>query len=402
VATQEFGIRYGSKVVVLAGPGNNGGDGYVVASVLARRGAAVSVVPFGAPRSEPARQHAFAAASLSGIVPDEVDLVVDAVFGVGARPGVPAAVTAWRDRGHPVLALDLPSGVDADTGEADSGALAADVTVAFHSLKPGHLLGDGPDRCGRVRVVDIGLVGGSPSYLLAEASDAPRPARRRRAHKWAAGSVLVLGGEAGMVGAAVMAAKAALRFGAGAVGLATPDPTTAQILAPEILAHDIGDPPSRYDVWVVGPGLGPGYPDLVAHAHRRSGPTVIDADALRPGVLEGGHPDIVLTPHDGELLRIGPGSTESTLLRKGNPTIIDGDVPWIVATGGPELATIGTGDVLAGMIGALLARGLPGPVAARSAAFWHGTAAASRLARTGFVTADTLLDEVGRFAWGDS
>lgn len=402
VAVTRFGIGYGSNVVVLAGPGNNGGDAYVVASVLARRGASVSLVPFGSPGTDAARHHAAVAKAVSRIPSSEPDLVIDGVYGAGSRPGVPSEVAKWGVRGAPILALDLPSGLEADSGVAGDGTLRAEVTVAFHSLKPGHLLGDGPDHCGELVVADIGLEGGEPAYRVAEESDAPRPARTRDAHKWSAGSVLVIGGADGMIGAAVMAARSALAFGAGAVGVATPDVHLAQSLAPELLAYSIDDLPARFDVWVVGPGLGRAYPDLVAHAHDRTGPTIIDADALGPRSLRVAHSDIVLTPHAGELRRMGDESTEATLLRKGSPTIVDGDVPWIINTGGRELATIGTGDVLAGMIGALLGRGLPGPEAARSAAFWHGVAGRSLLAREGFVTAAALASEVGRYAWADA
>lgn len=399
LAVTEFGIGYGSQVVVLAGPGNNGGDAYVAASVLARRGASVALVPFGEPGTEAAAHHAARASRIGRIVADDPDLIVDGVYGAGSRPGLPAEVAGWGLTGAPMLSLDMPSGVAADSGESGEGAFRADLTVAFHALKPGHVLGDGPERCGRVRVVDIGLVGGEPSYRVVEEIDAPRPPRAPRAHKWSAGSVLVIGGSAGMVGAAVMTARSALRFGAGAVGLATPDPGLGQLLAPEILAYPIDDLPTRYDVWVVGPGLGSGHGDVVARAHDRTGPTVIDADALGPQSLAAGHPDIVLTPHAGELERMGDGPTRGTLLEKGSPTIVQADVPWIVESGGPELASIGTGDVLAGMIGALLARGLGGPEAARSAAYWHGVAGASLFRRRGHLTADTLVAEIGRFAW---
>lgn len=402
VAVTRFGIGYGSNVVVLAGPGNNGGDAYVVASVLVRRGATVSLIPFGSPGTGAALHHAAAAMGVSRIPSSEPHLVVDGVYGAGSRPGVPSKVAEWGRSGAPILALDLPSGLAADSGEAGDGTLRADMTVAFGSLKPGHLLGDGPDHCGEVVVVDIGLEGGVPAYRLVEESDAPRPTRRRDSHKWSAGSVLVIGGAEGMAGAAVMAARSALAFGAGAVGVATPDMRLAQSLAPELLAYRIDDLPPRFDVWVVGPGLGGGYRDLVAHAHDRKGGTVIDADALGPWSLRAAHPDIVLTPHAGELRRMRGASTEATLLRKGSPTIVDADVPWIINTGGRELATIGTGDVLSGMIGALLARGLPGPDAARSAAYWHGIAGRSLLARQGFVTADALVGEVGRYAWADA
>ena len=400
VAVTEYGVGYGTRVVVLAGPGNNGGDAYVVASVLARRGAAVSLLSFGRPVSDDAQHHARRAAGVSRIVGETPDLVIDGVFGAGSRPGVPDEVARWNDTDAPMLALDLPSGLAADTGEAGEGTIRADTTVAFHTLKPGHLLGDGPDFCGTVRVVDIGLTGGDPAYRLVEQEDAALPSRSRRAHKWSAGSVLVVGGSEGLVGAAVMAARASLAFGAGAVGVATPDPRLAQQLAPEILAYSIDDLPGRFDVWVVGPGLGSGRRDLVAHAHDRSAPTVIDADALGPGSLRARHPEIVLTPHEGELRKMGGTDTSATLLRKGSPTIIQGrGVPWIVDTGGPELATIGTGDVLSGMIGALLARGLDGPGAARSAAYWHGVAGRRLLEAAGHVTADALVTEVGRYAW---
>lgn len=399
-AVVRYGIRYGSRVVVLAGPGNNGGDAYVVATALARRGAAVSIVPFGSPQSEAAVHHGRRAGTISRIVPEEVDLIVDGLFGAGSRPGVPEQFRHWGEAPAPILSLDLPSGLDADTGEAGEGTFRADCTVAFHSLKPGHVLGDGPDHCGDVVVADIGLEGGDPSFLVVEASDAPRPSRLRRAHKWSAGSVLVVGGSRGMIGAAVMAARSALRFGAGAVGIATPDPGTAQLLAPEILAFSMDDLPGGFDTWVVGPGLANGHEELVAHAHDRAGPTVIDAGALRPVAPGSGHEDIVLTPHEGERRRMGDISqSHVTVLRKGNPTVIEGEVPWIVNSGGPELATIGTGDVLAGMVGALLARGSTGPEAARSAAYWHGVAGAWLQSEQGFVTADALADAVGRFAW---
>ncbi|HVR33429.1 MAG TPA: NAD(P)H-hydrate dehydratase [Acidimicrobiia bacterium] len=401
VAVTRFGVGYGKRVVVLAGPGNNGGDAYVVADRLARRGAEVSIVAYGEPGTEAARHHASRTRGLSRQIEGKPDLVIDGVFGAGSRAGTPPDLARWNDSGAPILSLDLPSGVEADTGTAGDGTLSADLTVAFHTLKPGHLLGDGPEHCGEVVVVDIGLVGGEPAYRLAEAADAPRPPRPRTAHKWSAGSVLVVGGGAGMVGAAVMAARSALRFGTGAVGIATPEPALAQQLAPEILAYPIDPLPDRFDVWVVGPGLGRQHGDVVAHAHDRAGATVIDADALGPMSLQAGHQDIVLTPHAGELRRMGGTKTAATLLRKGSPTIVEADVPWIIDTGGPELATIGSGDVLAGMIGALLARGLAGPEAARSGAYWHGIAGRKLQQQRGYVTADLLVDEVGRYAWSD-
>jgi NAD(P)H-hydrate epimerase len=275
-------------------------------------------------------------------------------------------------------------------------------------------LGAGPDVCGPVEVVDIGLAGGVPELLLVEDGDAIRPARRRTAHKWSAGSVLVMGGSPGMVGAAVFSARAALAFGAGAVGVASPSASTVQVLAPEVLAYDPGVIPARYAVIVVGPGMGEDRAALEA-ATSSGLPLVVDADAL--GLLQ---PDVtfeqpvVLTPHAGEFRRItgeepGPTAagelarrTGAVVLLKGNPTFVtDGAVPRVVTSGGPELATIGTGDVLAGMIGALLARGLPALEAATSAAHWHGVAA-RELAAEGTVTADRLAGSIRRQAWSAS
>jgi hydroxyethylthiazole kinase-like uncharacterized protein yjeF len=212
-----------------------------------------------------------------------------------------------------------------------------------------------------------------------------------------------------MTGAAVMAARAALHFGAGAVGLAVPDDAAqvAAAVAPELLHHRLDDVPKRYQVLVIGPGLGRDHDDLASELIATwSGPVVVDADALF--LVTQPDPKLVLTPHAGEFQRMGGGEPtpenaasiaqklDAVVLLKGNPTLIaDGGPPWIVNTGGPELATIGTGDVLAGMLGALLAQGLEPAVAARTAAFWHGTAGARLGLRTN-VTAMGLIEEIGR------
>jgi NAD(P)H-hydrate epimerase len=248
---------------------------------------------------------------------------------------------------------------------------------------------------------------------MTEAVDAPRPGRVRTAHKWSAGSVLMVGGGRGMVGAAVMAGRSALHFGAGAVGVAGPDPDMAQVLAPELLAFRTSDLPDRFDVAVVGPGMGD-RSDLTLNALAGRGAVVVDADAL--GHLPSDHRftnRAVLTPHAGEFRGMtgdepSPGAARrlatrmrAVVLLKGNPTFVtDGGPPWVVDSGGVELATIGSGDVLSGMIGALLARGLEPLEAARSAAYWHGVAA-SDLRSSGTVTADRLSTHIGRFAWSD-
>lgn len=424
-AAAGLGAGYGRRVTVLAGPGNNGGDGYVAARYLHYRGVATEVQYLAEPKTEVARRAAAAAAAAGVPIdflrpPGRADLVIDAVFGGGFRGGIPAELAAWADFDAPVLAVDIPTGLSPADGTACGGGFRAVATVTFHALKPGHLLGEGPDRCGPVTVADIGLVGGVPELMVVEATDAPRPPRERRAHKWSVGSVLVVGGAAGMVGAAVLAGRAALSFGAGAVGVAGPDPASIQQLAPELLAYSLDSIPDRYQVLVVGPGLGQDHADLVVNLIEQGKPMVIDADGLTAlggrgqdaGAAVRVGPGTVLTPHAGEFARMAPdlpatprgaaGLAERTgavVVLKGSPTVVTGGgIPWVVTTGGPELATIGTGDVLAGMIGALLARGVEPLAASRSAAFWHGMAAAE-LAREGTVIADRLAHHVGRWAW---
>lgn len=417
-AAVRMGARYGLRVAVLAGPGNNGGDGYVAAKYLARRGADVRIHALGVPKGDAAaaaRQSAIAAGLRPRPLAEvaEADLIVDALFGGGFRESLPVEVQPWLTHRAPVLAADIPSGLDPATGLVRSEAVTACRTVTFHARKTGHVLGEGPDRCGEVEVADIGLRGGEATFRLAEVEDAPRPSRARTAHKWSAGSVLVAGGAPGMVGAALLAARSALRFGAGAAGVAVPDESraVAATAAPELLHYSLDLLPERFQVLVVGPGLGPGHDDLIRRLLGQwRGPVVADADALSaldPAVRLDRGP-VVITPHAGEFRRLTgeeptpeaatrlATATGALVLLKGNPTwVADGGVPWVVDIGGPELATIGTGDVLAGMIGALLAAGQPAEVAARSAAFWHGRAGAN-LASREQVTAPALIEEVGR------
>lgn len=418
-AAARMGARYGKRVVVLAGPGNNGGDGFVAARHLHRRGVAVEVLSLGAPKTDVATAAAMATARagvpirpISNPPARKPDLVIDALFGGGFRGSVPDPVKPWLEMGGPVLAVDIPTGLDPDSGIVSGGAFRAGLTVTFHSLAPGHLLSSGPDHCGEIEVIDIGLEGGDPALYLVEETDARRPAHTRTDHKWSVGSVLVLGGTKGMVGAAVMAARSALHFGAGAVGISTSSIETVQLLAPEVLAYPADTIPDRYEVVVVGPGLGD-QPDVVASALRSGRSLVVDADAL--GLLPAGirfDTPAVLTPHAGEFARLSsdvpdPGGARklaermnAVVVLKGNPTIVtDGGPPRVVMTGGPELATIGTGDVLAGVIGALISRGLNASAAACSGAYWHGVAG-DDLHRSRAVTADVLSTHVGRFAWG--
>ena len=428
-----MGATYGSRVVVLAGVGNNGGDGFVAARHLKERGADVVVHCLAFPKGEPLVHRRMGVRAARAGVPIEplgepvpADLVIDALFGVGFHGTLPEVVEPWLEHLAPVLAVDVPSGLDATTGEVEGGAFRAAHTVTFHALKTGMLVGAGPEHCGVVSVADIGLAGELAEWLLCEDGDAAVPARPRAAHKWSAGSVAVVGGSPGMVGAAVLTGSAALSFGAGAVRVLVPGAlrSEAASMTPSLMtegvgsatAHDDSDAvlaaAGRFDVLVVGPGMGVSNAvEGVVTGWDRA--LVIDADALRsvtPDLLWERTGPTVITPHAGEFEALaGEPATPAAAARlaertgvvvvlKGSPTFVMGAEAWVVTSGGPELATIGTGDVLAGMVAALIARGADPEVAARSAAHRHGRAAAA-LAATGTVTAGHLADEIRRFAW---
>jgi hydroxyethylthiazole kinase-like uncharacterized protein yjeF len=433
LAAVDLGVGYGSRVAVLAGAGNNGGDGYVAARYLQRRGAQVTVHALGYPRDHysPARLASIRAVA-SGVKvvdldsPESADLVIDALFGVGFRGELPAVVLPWLGHDAPILSVDVPSGLLARSGEVAGEGFFADATVTFHALKPGHLIGEGPERCGVVDIVDIGLTGGDPELRLCEADDAPLPVRPRTAHKWSAGSVAVVGSSRGMVGAGVLAARTALYAGAGSAAVVCPGAVQAQAAAmsPGLLTCGVGDEESfsaadvddvieytdRFDVVVLGPGLGSDDGFVREFVARRNGKLLIDADGLNNlgglDPLADRRAPTVITPHAGEFERLTgepAGYPAAAAIRdkagivvllKGNPTFVLGAEQWVVTTGGPELATIGTGDVLAGMVGALWARGLDGETAARSGAFWHGVAG-STLAERRTVTAEDLVYSVG-------
>jgi NAD(P)H-hydrate epimerase len=387
-----LGGAYGRRVLVVAGPGNNGADGRVAAAVLARRGARVTVVAAGDP-----------------VTVGPVDLVIDAAFGTGFRgeyrfPAVPAGV--------PVLAVDIPSGVHGDTGAASGAPAAADRTVTFVAAKPGLLQGDGVRLAGRVTVADIGLPPGDPSVALMEDADVARvlAPRGRQGNKWSA-AVLVVAGSPGMTGAAGLCARAAYRAGAGMVRLGVPGLGLADSPASEAVGvHLPGegwadaalDAAARCSAVVVGPGLGrePGTSAEVVRLVADSPvPVVVDADGLTAlGRVGDDHSlqarsRVVLTPHDGEYARLtgsdpGPdriaaaralaAASGAVTLLKGPTTAVahpDGRVRLATA-GTTALATAGTGDVLSGVIGALVARGTDPLEAAALAAHVHGRAGA--------------------------
>ncbi|HDH27157.1 MAG TPA: NAD(P)H-hydrate dehydratase [Actinobacteria bacterium] len=436
LAAARMGARYGARAIVLAGPGNNGGDGYVAARHLHRRGVAVEVHALAEPKT-PDAAWAKAGTVDEGVSirsigePQPADLIIDAVFGAGFRGSLPKVLIPWIETDVPVLAVDIPSGLDGTTGHVEGPVFMATATVTFHSPKVGQFIGRGPDVCGRLEVRDIGLVGGDTAFLLAEESDAPRPGRARTAHKWSAGSVVVVGGSPGMTGAPLLAARSALHAGAGSVSIACPGAlqTVYAGAAPELLTTGIGsgvrfeqadartvaEAARRFDLIALGPGLGGGRERFVASLLETwDGPLLIDADGINalsgPEALAGRSSPTVITPHIGEFRRLTDvdatyehaadlaAGTGSIVVLKGSPTFVMGTQRWVVRSGGSELATIGTGDVLTGLLAALWARGLDAETAARSAAYWHGRAGAS-LAERETVTADLLAAEIGKIAW---
>ena len=422
LATTRAGATYGSNVAVLAGPGNNGGDGYVAARYLKQRGAAVEVLALAMPKTpEAIAAAALAVAAGVRVRPlgalEEADVVIDAVFGGGGRADLPENVIGWMDTQAPVVAVDFPTGLDPNTGEVEDRAFHAFSTVTFQTLKTGHMRGQGPDYCGEMVVADIGIEGGDPCMWLADESDAPRPGRPRKSHKWSAGAVMVVGGSTGMVGAAVFAGRSALHFGAGSVVVGSPRSDLVTSLAPELPTFELKEAEARldrFDVVIAGPGTSEDDQSMLAPILQKANRIVLDAGGLTPELVDAsvdGGGEVIVTPHAREFERIagvegGPYSAKSLaekkgiiVLLKGNPTTIsDGSDPVLVDTGGPELASIGTGDVLSGMIGALWARGLDARSAAVSSVYWHGVAAAD-LATRETVTADEMSRHVGRFAW---
>lgn len=431
------GRVYGARVVLLVGSGDNGGDALYAGARLARRGAAVSAVPLAAGRA-----HAGGLAALLGaggrVVDDPfdvlaaADLVLDGITGIGGRGGLrPDAVPvarAARGSDAVVVAVDLPSGVEADSGEVVGEALSADVTVTFGTYKPGHLIDPARDYAGAVGLVDIGLGPVLPSVPELEAlqhADVARllPEPTGESDKYRRGVVGIVAGSARYPGAAVLAVAGALRGGAGAVRYVGPAGDAVIARFPETLVH--AGPPAeagRVQAWVVGPGLGeePGVRDALAS----DVPVLVDADGLRgldAGVVRARTAPTLLTPHAGEaaaLLGVPREEVESarlasvrelaarygaTVLLKGSTTLVaapDTSLPVRVnPTGTPWLATAGSGDVLSGLTGSLLAAGLGARDAGSVGAYLHGLAARSA-ARGAPVSAEDVGAAL-RAAWRD-
>jgi hydroxyethylthiazole kinase-like uncharacterized protein yjeF len=400
---------YGSSVAVLAGKGNNGGDGFFAAALLAGRGMRTTAV-LTAGTAHDAGLAAFRragghAVALSGdnvaelaAMAGRADVVIDAVLGTGAQGGLrgPAAgLVEALGRARPgsrsplVVACDIPSGVDADTGEAHAPVLAADLTATFGAAKVGLLADPGADFAGRVQVIPIGIERALPwpAVRRLEAGDLtallPRPARR--AHKYSRGVLGVVAGSGAYPGAAVLACKGALAAGVGMVRYLGPADVADLVRrsCPEVVCGTGAVADTHVQAWLVGSGLDDSDDQQLQRARDAADsglPTIADAGALPalPDVLA---PQVILTPHAGELsamlerlgapsdrtaieastlsaVRRAAGLTEATVLLKGATTLVASPFQdfYSQAEGTPWIATAGSGDVLAGVIGALLAQ----------------------------------------------
>lgn len=423
-----------SRILILCGPGNNGGDGFVAARILAQRGYRVKVALLG-PRAALKGDAAWAAEGWKGPVEaaeavdtSACDLIVDALFGAGLARDLDGTARQVVGRmaasGRPIVAVDLPSGLDGATGQIRGAAAQAVETVTFFRRKPGHLLMPGRLLCGRVRVADIGI---SDTVLgpIAPRTFANRPeiwshhfpVPRPEGHKYGRGHGVVVSGGAWTAGAARLAARGTLRAGAGLVTVACPRDARevhaasyAALMARPVDTADelrtmLAD--SRFGAVLLGPGLGVGEATreklAVAAAPHRA--LVVDADAITSFAgasatlagLIGQAREAVLTPHDGEFARlfsgdadiIAPGASKlaharaaahhlgAVIVLKGPDTVVaspDGRAA-IAENAPPYLATAGAGDVLAGFICGLLSQGMPAFEAAAAAVWLHGEAA---------------------------
>lgn len=411
-----LGRVYGARVVVLAGAGDNGADALWTGARLAARGARVTAVVLGEPRADALAGLLAAGGRLGDL--DTADLVLDGLVGIGGRgPLRPqAAALARRAGAYDVVAVDLPSGVDADTGAVEGQAVRADLTVCLGTLKPGVLVGAGRRHAGQVVLVDIGLDLPDPVVQVLEPADVARllPRPGAGADKYVRGVLGVAAGSQTYPGAAVLAVGAALQAGAGMVRFAGAPHPAGQVRArwPECVVSELEGAAvvqaGRVQAWVVGPGLGTDgrAAETVEAVLAQDVPVLVDADALtvcaqHPGWLRRRSAPTLLTPHDREYARLrpGPGATAGedpvgadrigaarrlaedlgvTVLLKGDATVVVGGPgpARVNATGSPVLASAGTGDVLAGGAGALLAQGLSAVDAGSVAAHLHGRAGA--------------------------
>jgi hydroxyethylthiazole kinase-like uncharacterized protein yjeF len=432
------GYVYGTRVVVLAGRGDNGGDALYAGAQLARRGVAVTAIAAGStahPGGTAALRQAGGRVSddtgdTAAAIIDAADLIVDGLLGIGGHgglrepfAGLAAGAERARQAGATVVAVDLPSGIDADTGAVEGPAVRADVTVTFGAIKPGLLIDPGAGHAGAVELVDIGLgpyLGTGPAASAPQRDDIagllPRPGAE--SDKYRRGVLGLLAGSDRFTGAALLSAGGAVHGGAGMVRAVTTQvaavlvrqkwPETVVTVHPDEGDWDLLGSVGRVQAWVAGPGMGtdPGAVARLTAILRTDLPVLVDADGL---TILSQHQDLLprlaptlITPHVGELSRLlgtEPASVEArrleharraaaqlgvTVLLKGSTTVIapsDAGPVLVNPTGTPWLATAGSGDVLSGLAGALLAQGLAPAQAGLAGAYLHGLA--GRLAAAG-------------------
>jgi NAD(P)H-hydrate epimerase len=453
---KHFGSLAGRRVLIVAGGGNNGGDGFVVARELHRAGAEVTVFATkeGYEGDPKVNLDILSHLNMRFIRVDEyeeelqkVDLVIDALLGTGfkgeVREDVAELIEKMNAAAVPVVAVDVPSGVDGSTGEVWGEAVQADLTVCAHAAKLGCIVSPGFEHAGEVAVVDIGIPPevdeeGAVVWTDADSLRGTVPRRAISAHKYSAGSLLVVAGSAMATGAAVMVARGAQRTGCGIIFVVTAEGVAPFVDAQLIEVLVTGTPEDdegnmsadaldtilehaeRASAIVVGPGMGVGeggWRIVEGILGSTDLPVLLDADAisnlLGTEALRREAP-VVITPHPGELGRLlGEGAKEVQACRlhtarrtaeegsccvalKGADTLVtEGERTAVNSTGGAQLATAGTGDVLSGIIGALLARGVDAYDAARAGAWAHGRAAELWLEATGWpaesMTATDLL-----------
>ena len=388
------------RVAAVCGKGANGGDGRIALRVLAESGRETSEQLEGDP-----------------------DLIIDALFGTGfrgePRPDAAALIERINAAGVPVVSVDIPSGVDASTGEVPGAAVRAQVTVTMHGRKVGLVVAPGRFNAGEIEVADIGLPSADTEHrLVTDAILRLVPRRSEVDTKYTAGSVLVVGGSRGMTGAVCLAAEAAFRADAGYVAVAVPKETlpvveTLLVEAVKAPRERVDELAERASAFAVGPGLGRG--DEERELARRlladlELPAVVDADALFELEVADWPAPRVLTPHAGELGRLlGEESTwvdahrleavrravdryRSIVLLKGPGTLVaaPGEGVLVCDAGTPALATAGTGDVLTGVIASFLAKGMDARLAAAAGAVAHGRAAELAPHQVGLVASDVI------------
>lgn len=409
------------RALILAGPGNNGGDAFVVARRIKAAGHEPVVLCAGDPELLPADARAAHAAWIAAggrCIADypagRFGLIVDGLFGIGLTRAIDGEYAHWIERanatGTPILALDAPSGLNALTGQVTGPAIHATRTVTFIALKPGLLTGNGPDHCGEISICDLGLAVdcGDGMTIVPELFRSCLKPRLRNSHKGSFGSVAILGGASGMAGAALLAGRAALKLGAGRVYVGMLEPLAVDPVQPELMLRTPQDALKQATVLAVGPGLGQSMQagELLAQVLDSTLPLVIDADGLNllaqaPHLQRQCEQRAVsqrltfVTPHPAEAARL-LGSTpqdvqadrlsaalllakrlNAHVALKGCGTVVAApDGRWYINTNGNSgLASAGTGDVLTGMLAALLAQPWSPLEALLGAVHLHGAAA---------------------------